>query len=115
MKSKITFLALFISATVFAIGPKVPSILSFTLNPASEQVTGYWFYWAVGTVPVDTQRIAVSTNSFAAFDLRVLNLPQGDYNYWLTATNINGGESGADMLPWHFHNPNKPFSTIKTP
>jgi hypothetical protein len=113
---KLFFIALFTTVNiVLAVGPKVPCILFFTPNPPNEQVTGYWFYWNTGTVQLDTQRLALSTNAWSGFDLRVLGLPQGDYNYWVSATNFNGGEGAADMLPWHFHTPSKTGSTIKTP
>lgn len=114
---KLFFLILLTAATVFAVGPKVPSILTFAPNPPNEQVMGYWVYWSTGTIPLDTQRLAISTNAFSGFDLTVLHLSQGDYNVWMTATNASGGESVvSDVLIWHYHNPGKPTAVaVKAP
>jgi hypothetical protein len=103
----------------FAVGPKVPCILTWTPNPPAEQVSGYLVYWKSSTnvAWTDAQRWPLSTNAFTGFDLRVLGLPQGDYVVGMSATNIQGGEGPlSDPIDWHYHNPNKPGSVaIKIP
>jgi hypothetical protein len=112
---KLKFLILLTAATAFAVGPKVPCILSWSPVVGAD---GYYFYWwATNGAANDQQKLALSTNSFTSFDLRVLGLAQNDYNTGMTTTNISGAESVlSDLQVWHFHNPNKPgLVTIKLP
>lgn len=108
MKRLLSILALAATVTVFAVGPKVPCILTFDPSPSLD-VTGYWFYWrTTNGVYSDVARYAIGTNN-VPIDLRVLGLPKGRYYVMMTATNLARAESDPtpDVL-WDYQNPNKP-------
>lgn len=106
---RILILAVFIPTMVFAVGPKIPFILTWTPSP-SPDVTGYWFYVrATNGVYTDTMRWPVGTGEQGK-DLRTLGLAKGDYYVAMSATNAVGAESdlSAPDFLWRYSNPNKP-------
>lgn len=105
---RLFFIALLLTTTVFAVGPKIPYWLTFTPSP-SPGVTGYWLYWRTPSgVYSDTQRLALPTNSYAGFDLRVLGLAKGTYIISGTATNATSESDLSAEAVWDYTNPNKP-------
>lgn len=113
MKKILVFVALAFAAiiTVFAVGPKIPCVLSWSTAPDS---SGYWFYWhSPGGKYSDKQRRALSTNDAAGVDMRSWGFPKGDYIIMITATNDSGMESDpSDDTLWHYWNPNKPTNVV---
>jgi len=101
------------AATVLAIGPKIPCILTWTPSPSSD-ASGYWLYWRMPTGNYsDSQRKPLSTNSFSGFDMTVWGFSKGDYVIMMTATNLSGMESDPSVeVLWHYWNPSKPTNVV---
>lgn len=114
---KLISIFLLTTSLVFAVGPKIPCILTFTPSP-SPGVTGYWLYWrTTNGVYVDTQRWAMPTNAGSGYDLRVLGLPKGQY--FIAASATNATQESVLSTPdcfWDFTSPNGPAAlTVTSP
>jgi hypothetical protein len=108
MRKFFIFCLILTTIAVQAVGPKIPYILTWTPSP-SPDVTGYYFYWrGTNEVYSDARRLAVSTNSYTGYDLRVLGLPKTVYVVMMTATNLALAESdpSADFV-WNYTNPSR--------
>jgi hypothetical protein len=108
MKRLLSFSAILLAVTTFAVGPKIPCILTFTPSPDAS-VTGYFFYYrTTNTVYTNTQRWSMPTNAATGFDLRVLGLPKGIYYVSASATNATTESDLSAEIQWTYQNPNKP-------
>lgn len=105
-------LALLLVGSAFAVGPKIPCILTFTPSPTPD-VTGYWFYWrATNGIYSDAQRWQIPASGQSGYDLRVIGLAKGDYYTMMTATNATAESDPSVEFFWHYSNPNRPNSIL---
>ncbi len=108
MKKKLVSLLILTCTLCFAVGPKIPCILTFSPSP-DPSVSGYWFYWrATNGVYNNTQRWPMMTNAATGFDLRVIGLAKGMYYAAASATNATTESDLSTDVLWNYQNPGKP-------